>query len=205
MSGNLLSDWLEAFEGDRARERGALARLLHDETGGSLTAAGIELTLLRMDLPAEYAERLDALERSLDHAFSAVRAASLLAAPDVASRLSLADALSRMAEAAGRRFAGTLALSIDTEYRPDAETAQGLFRIAECLTAYLSGEAKATSVEVELDAGPVLTIRANRGVTRAEAARALGPTLARYWAAKTNLRFLFGNPDAGSTMCVIRR
>lgn len=203
MSGNRLSDWLEAFEGDRARERGALARLLHDETGGSLTAAGIELTLLRMDLPAEYGERLDAMERSLDHAFSAVRAASLLASPDLTSRLSLADALSRMAEAAGRRFAGTLALSIDTEYRPDAETAQGLFRIAECLTAYLSGEVGATSVEVVMEAGPVLTIRANRGVTRAEASAALGPTLARYWAAKTNLRFLFGNTEAGSTMFVI--
>lgn len=204
MSGNRLSHWLEAFEEDRARERGALARLLHDQTGGSLTAAGIELTLLRMDLPAEYGERLDSLERSLDSAFEAVRAASLLASPDLTSRLSLADALSRMAEAAGRRFAGTLALSIDTEYRPDAETAQGLFRIAECLTAYLSGEVGATTVEVVMEAGPLLTIRANRGVTRAEAAAALGPTLARYWAAKTNLRFLFGNPEAGSTMFVIR-
>lgn len=205
MPGNRLSDWLEAFECDRARERGALARLLHDETGGSLTAAGIELTLLRMDLPPEFAPRLDPVERALETAFAAVRSASLLTSPDLTDRLSLADALSRMADLAGRRFDGTLALSIDTEYRPDAEIARALFRIAESLTAYLTVASGATSLEIVLDAGPRLTLRANTHVTRAEASKALEPTLARYWAAKTNLRFLFGNPDAGSTIFVISR
>lgn len=203
MPGSRLSEWLGAFEHDRARERGAIARLLHDETGGSLTAAGLELTLLRMDLPPELAPRLDTLEKALETAFAAVRSASLMTAPDLVERVSLADALSRMADAAGRRFDGTLALSIDTEYRPDGEMAHALFRIAESLTAYLTLNVRATNLELVLDPGPRFRIRANAAVTRTDASRALEPAIARYWAAKTNLRFLFGNPDPGSTMFLI--
>jgi len=200
-----LSDLLAAFERERARERRETARLLHDETGGKLTAAGIELTLLRMDAPPEFAARLDALERALDAAFTSVRAASLNCAPDLAARVSLAEALARMAENAGRRFEGSLDLSVDTEYRPDDETAAGLLRIAECLVGFLTACAGATSIAVDLEAGPVLRVRANATIGRPEPASSLGLTLARYWASKTNLRFLFGMAPEGSTMFLITK
>ena len=205
MEGSRLSHWLEAFERDRERERGELARLLHDETGGKLTAAGIELTLLRMDAPPELAARLDSLERALDAAFTAVRGASLCVAPDLAERISLAEALARMAEAMGRRYNGTLALSVDSEYRPDSDTARALLRIAEALLGYLTVEAGATSVELGVDAGPVMRARANVEIDRVQASSCLGLTVARYWAAKTNLRFLFGKPSEGSTIFLIAK
>lgn len=205
MAADRLSHWLAAFERERDRERGELARLLHDECGGKLTAAGIELTLLRMDAPPEWSARLDALERALEAAFTSVRGTSLAVAPDLAERISLAEALARMAEAAGRRYNGTLALRVDTEYRPDAETARALLRIAEALTGYLTTEAGATAVELEVDAGPTLRVRANAEIDREQAPHCLGLTLARYWAAKTNLRFLFGKALEGSTIFLIAR
>ncbi|MCC7237700.1 MAG: hypothetical protein IT163_20500 [Bryobacterales bacterium] len=198
-----LSRLLEEFESVRARERGEMARLLHDDTGGKLTAAGIELTLLRMDAPPEWASRLDALEQALEAAFASVRGASLLTAPDLAERISLADALARMAEAAGRRFDGTLTLSIDTGYRPEPPAARALFRIAELLTVYFTGEAGATVLDLTLFSGPELTLHANVEIQRRDAARALPILLARYQAAQTNLRFLFGNPSPGSTIFTI--
>lgn len=198
-----LSRLLENFESSRARERADIARLLHDDTGGRLTAAGIELTLLRMDAPPEWGPRLDSLERALEAAFASVRGASLLTAPDLAERLSLADALSRMAEAAGRHFDGALLLSIDTEYRPEPPEARAIFRIAELLTGYLTTGVRATRVELTLDSGPRLTFRANVEIGRPEAARALPLLLARRQAAQTNLRFLFGNPSPGSTIFTI--
>jgi len=205
MSGNRLSHWLDAFERERTRERGELARLLHDEAGGKLTAVGIELTLLRMDAPPAFTERLDALERALEAAFTSVRAASLNVAPDLAERISLAEAMARMAEAAGRRYNGTLALSIDTEYRPDAETAHALLRISESLLGYLTTEAGSTVVEMEVGAGPTMRVSANTEIDREQAVDSLGLTMARYWASKTNLQFLFGKASGGSTIFVITR
>lgn len=205
MAADRLSYWLDAFERERDRERGELARLLHDEAGGRLTAAGIELTLLRMEAPPEFAARLDALERALETAFTSVRAASLNVAPDLAERVSLAEAMARMAEAAGRRYNGTLALSVDTEYRPDSDTARALLRIAESLLGFLTVEAGATSVELEVRDGPRMTVCANTEIDRSKAAQRLGLTVARYWAAKTNLRFLFGKSSGGSTIFLIAR
>jgi signal transduction histidine kinase len=205
MAADRLSHWLDAFEQNRDRERGEVARLLHDEAGGRLTAVGIELTLLRMDAPPEWAARLDSLERALEAAFTSVRSASLNVAPDLAERVSLAEAMARAAEAAGRRYNGTLALSVDTEYRPDAETARALLRIAESLLGFLTVEAGATSVDLDVEAGPLMRVRANTEIERSEASSCLGLTVARYWAAKTNLRFLFGKAPGGSTIFVIAR
>lgn len=200
-----LSQWLDAFERERNRERGELARLLHDEAGGKLTAAGIELTLLRMDAPPALNARLDALDQALESAFTSVRAASLSVAPDLAERISLAEALARMAEAAGRRYNGTLALSVNTEYCPDSDTARSLLRIAESLLGYLTVEAGATMVDLEVDAGPVMRVSANTQIARAQSSPRLGLTVAQYWAAKTNLRFLFGKAPEGSTIFLITR
>ena len=205
MAEGKLSHWLEAFERDRGRERGEIARLLHDEAGGKLTALGIELTLLRMDAPPELADRLDSLERALESAFTSVRAASLSVAPDLAERVSLAEAMARLAEAAGRRYNGTLALNVDTEYRPDTETAYALLRITESLLGYLTVEAGATSVEVYVETGPIVRVKANVEVSRSQASPCMGLTVAKYWAAKTNLRFLFGKLPAGSTIFVITK
>ncbi|MEP7362761.1 MAG: histidine kinase [Acidobacteriota bacterium] len=205
MAADRLSLWLEAFERERDRERGELARLLHDEAGGKLTAVGIELTLLRMDTPPAFAERLDSLERALEAAFTSVRAASLNVAPDLAERVSLAEAMARVAESAGRRYHGTLALSVDTEYRPDSDTARALVRIAESLLGFFTVEAGATSVDLDVEEGPLMRVRANIEIDRSQATPCLGLSLAKYWAAKTNLRFLFGKPSGGSTILVITK
>ena len=66
-----------------------------------------------------------------------------------------------------------------------------------------TGEAGATVLDLTLFSGPELTLHANVEIQRRDAARALPILLARYQAAQTNLRFLFGNPSPGSTIFTI--
>ena len=78
-------------------------RTLHDQVGSSLSAAGVQLQLLRMDLPAagqQIQETLRILEQALDH----VRILSQDLSPSPAYRGGLKQALVRLTDqyASGR-------------------------------------------------------------------------------------------------------
>jgi signal transduction histidine kinase len=203
MPGRPLSELLAAAEESRARERAELARALHDDAGGRLTAAALDLTLLRMDAPPAWQPQLEALERKLELAFETVRGVSLSLAPDLAARIPLADALARLSESFGRRFEGSIELSIDAAYRPPPELALALYRIAELLLGFLTAECEARSLCLSLDPGPRLEIRSDLPIPRPQAAASLSVTLARYHSRKHNLRFMLGSsPQAGTIFLI---
>jgi signal transduction histidine kinase len=80
--------------------RGALVRAgraLHDHVGSSLSAAGVQLQLLRMDVPAAQA-RIDETLRTLEEALDQVRALSQDLCPSPAYRGGLKQALRRLAD-----------------------------------------------------------------------------------------------------------
>lgn len=203
MPGRPLSELLAAAEESRGRERAELARVLHDDAGGRLTAAALDLTLLRMDAPPEWQPQLESLERKLELAFETVRGVSLSLAPDLAARIPLADALARLAESAARRFEGAIELSIDAAYRPPPDLAIALHRIADLLLGFLTAECEARSLALSLDPGPRLEIRAGLPIPRTQAAASLAVTLARYHSRKHNLRFMLGPPTQAGTIFLI--
>lgn len=203
MPGRALSELLAAVEEMRLRERGELARLLHDEAGGRLTATAVDLTLLRMDAPAELQPQLDALEKKLELAFETVRNVSLSTAPDLASRVPFSEALSKLGASASRRFAGRLEFSVDSEYYPEPELSVALYRIAELLVNFFAIESAADVVQVTVRRDLVLTVEANLPISRENARGNLGITLARLLARKHNLRFMLGIRPSASTIFLI--
>jgi len=203
MAGRALSELLAAAEELRARERAEFARRLHDEAGGRLTAAAIDLTLLRMDAPPELQAQMQSLEQKLELAFESVRGVSLAAAPDLAARIPLAEAISKLGESVLRNFNGRLEISVDSEYCPGADLSLALFRIVELLVSYLAFEANARVIGVTVGAGPRVTAWGNAVISREAAGRNLEIALARYHSLKHNLRFMLGSRDSASTIFVI--
>jgi len=72
-------------------------RTLHDHVGSSLSAAGVQLQLLRMDVPAAQA-RIDETLRTLEEALDRVRDLSQELCPSPAYRGGLKQALLRLAD-----------------------------------------------------------------------------------------------------------
>lgn len=92
----------------REAERRRLSRLLHDETGPVLCSAGLAAELLRGTLGAatpQQEELFAKLARALESAVESVRLLSQEAAPGLASRRGLEDALRLLAKAHGADLA----------------------------------------------------------------------------------------------------
>jgi signal transduction histidine kinase len=88
----------------RLAERRRLSRILHDEVGPALCAAGLAAEMLRETLPSPAAaqlELLDRLGRALESAVETVRLLSHEASPELAGRRGLSGALELLARACG--------------------------------------------------------------------------------------------------------
>jgi signal transduction histidine kinase len=65
-----------ALTSAQERERSRIARALHDEVGQAMSAAGLQLDLLRMDMADRFPEigaRTEEVQRLLERAMSRVR------------------------------------------------------------------------------------------------------------------------------------
>ena len=100
------ADWVaclkQACEGERLR----ISRLLHDEVGQVLSALGLQLELLRMDLsdvPAA-AERIAGTQKLLASALEQVRELSYELNPAIVERLGLHASLERLVGRYRRNF-----------------------------------------------------------------------------------------------------
>ncbi len=155
--------WLAA----RQRERERLSRILHDEVAGGLTAAGLGLDLLALDLPPELAGKIHEIQNRLEDSFQSVRELSHEFHSDPGVRFGLAQALSMMARRFERSFAGKVEVRIDESaaeapLRP--EQSRGLYAIAAAALENVERHAQARTVWVTLAAsegrvGPTLSIR----------------------------------------------
>ena len=116
-------------EGTRA------ARLLHDEVGQILSAAGLQLDVLRMDVESgspEIARRIMEIQEILEQAFEQVRALSYDLNPAAVGRAGLRTALEGLAGRYRERTSIPIHLAFDSSVRLPAERASRLYKIAEC-------------------------------------------------------------------------
>jgi signal transduction histidine kinase len=106
-------------------------RALHDHIGSPLSAAGVQLQLLRMDVP-QAAERIDETLRTLEETLNRVRDLSLELCPSPAYRGGLKQALLRLTEATGS--SNSLNCNVAVEYSATiavpAEIAAALYEAA---------------------------------------------------------------------------
>ena len=127
---DLILRTLQALETDRAR----FYRLLHDHVGQYLSAAGLQLDLLRMDLADSafpIAGRTAEIQATLDTVMGLVRDLNHELNPAVAERMGLRAALDRLAGRLRTDFKGNVRLLADATAQPSPEAAAALYRIAQ--------------------------------------------------------------------------
>ncbi len=151
----------------REAERGRLARFLHDEVGQCLSAAGLQLDLLRMDLERHeptISSRTAEIQQVLERVMEQVRDYSYELSAFTVERGGLHAALDRMAGRLRRDFSGTLRMMADSSVRLPSPVASAFFKIAEHAVDNAMRHAGCTRIEVLLKAtgrGPVLEIKDN--------------------------------------------
>jgi len=159
----------------REAEKAALARELHDELGGLLVAAKMDLVWLRRKLEngdAMLAERWNRVQKSLEQGVDLKRGIIENLRPTLLDNLGLVAALRWLVSESARRsgFKCRERYSEEDLADLDPEASIALYRIAqECLTNIMK-HAQATEVEVELActaADITLTVADNgRGIAR---------------------------------------
>lgn len=149
----------------REDERSYLARELHDELGGLLTAAKLTLARMRvkLSLDAEMMERIEQINGHLNGGIALKRKIVEDLRPSTLSALGLNVALATICSDASKHLGFAIQTKIaDVQLPPDVEL--GLFRIVQEALTNIGKYAAATQVSVELqqtDAEVLLDIKDN--------------------------------------------
>lgn len=160
----------------REQEKSRVARELHDELGGALTALKMDAAWLHERLPegaADLEEKLESMQRLLDQTVAATRRISADLRPMMLDDLGLAPAVEWLVQDFQRRSGIACELAVGA---PDLQTsgahATALFRILQESLTNVARHAAATQVEITLEAeghALVLTVRDNgRGFSTGE-------------------------------------
>lgn len=115
-------------------ERKMASQFLHDSVGQNLTAFGLQLDLMRMDLEAispETCARIAEMQNTLEEMMQEVREYSYELNPSTVERAGLRSALDRVASRLHHRFNGWLRIKVDPSLKLDPKIASALFHIAQ--------------------------------------------------------------------------
>ena len=150
----------------RAQEftRSTISRFLHDSLGQNLTALGLQLDLIRMDVatqaPAMYG-RIGEIQTLLETIMEAVREYSHELNPSTVERLGLRPALDRLAARIRERFVGSIRLNMEASLKIDPKIAPALFQIAQEAAENAVQHSYCSLIEIAVKstrAGPFLEI-----------------------------------------------
>ena len=115
-------------------ERKSMSRFLHDNVGQTLTAFGLQLDLLRMDLEPidpELAARVPEMQKVLEEMMESVREYSYELNPATVERAGLRPALDRLAARVRGRFSGAVRLNVDPSLKLDPKVASAIYYVAQ--------------------------------------------------------------------------
>jgi len=188
-------------------ERRKLARMLHDEVAQVLSAAGLQLDILRMDLAERVPEivvRTAEIQGLLDRVVKGIRDLSYQLNPDIVQRAGLRPALDLMVGQFRKSFEGNIRLIYDSALQVQAEVGMAMEKIAEeaVTNAIRHGRCKRIEVIVKSTrAGAALQVRDDgTGFDYQLArrrARGLGLLAMDYYATKAGLRLSVSENDGG--------
>lgn len=163
---------------ERNAERAQISRLLHDEVGQVLSAVGLHLDVLRLDIKdraPEIVGRTSEIQRMLEGAVQQVRRLSYQLCPEPLERAGLSAALRHLTGRAQQLFSGALEVDCPNSLNLPAAASLALYRIAEQALDNAVRHSGASRIRVVLRAGPrrgALEIRDNgRGFDPARARR----------------------------------
>ncbi len=180
-------------------ERAMVSKFLHDAVGQNLTALGLQLDLVRMDLESTSPEgcaRIAEVQRLLETMMEEVREYSYELNPSTVERAGLRSALDRLAARFRERFTGTIRLNVDPSLKIEPKLALALYQIAQEAVENAVQHSSCSMIEIAVKSTrntPVLEVRDNgRGFDRGDVAggcRGLGLLSMEHYAAQAGLDF----------------
>jgi signal transduction histidine kinase len=158
--GGMVLRALDALETERAQ----IFRLLH-ERAGNLSAAGLQLDLLQLDLAGSglaIPQRIGEIQTILENDMGQVREVYRGFDPATAGRVGLPAALELLAGRLRADFKGEVRVFTDASAEPTALAAAALYRIAQEAAGLAARRAGCSAIEIllqSLRSGPALEVR----------------------------------------------
>lgn len=192
-------------------ERSMVAKFLHDSVGQNLTALGLQLDLVRMDvenISTEACTRISEMQQLLGGMMEEVRGYSYELNPSAVERAGLRSALDRLAQRFRARFPGTLRVNVDPSLKLDPQMSRAMFQIAQEAVENSVQHSSCSAIEIAVKStrtGTFLEIRDNgRGFDPADpmgGCRGLGLLSMEHYAAQAGLELrIASNPKTGTVV-----
>ena len=180
------TDQLAALCARQTLQSTRAGRSLHDHAGPLLSAAGIHLQLLKMDLPQARA-RIVEITAILEEAMENVRAVSQELAGSSVHRGGLKAALARLVEAMAEAAPVEIHLDYHAARTPPMDAALPLYEAVSAAVTAAVRHGRATEVEIQVRDTPDLTVRITDNGRRNSRARLL--SVSRLLARQAGLGF----------------
>ena len=192
-------------------ERNMLSRFLHDTVGQNLTALGLQLDLVRMDLEIVSPEtclRVVEMQRILEAMMQRVREYSYELNPSTVERAGLRSALDRLTGRIRGRFTGSMRVNVDPSLKIDSRIGSAMYQIAQEAVENAVQHANCSAIEIAVKstrAAIALEIRDNgKGFDTSDLlheCRGLGLLSMEHYAAQAGLEFsIASNREMGTTV-----
>ena len=192
-------------------ERNMVSRFLHDTVGQNLTALGLQLDLIRMDLEnlsPETCARVVEMQQVLETMMQRVREYSYELNPSIVERSGLRSALDRLTGRIRGRFTGSMRVNVDPSLRIDPKIASAMYQIAQEAVENAVQHASCSAIEIAVKStrgGPALEIRDNgKGFDTSDllrGCRGLGLLSMEHYAAQAGLDLsITSNREMGTTV-----
>jgi PAS domain S-box-containing protein len=194
-------------------DRGSIAKFLHDMVGQNLTAMGLQLDLLRMDLGSDVPQacsQIGEIQKLLETVMEQVRDYSYELNPSAVERAGLRSAVDRLVARLRPRFSGVLRVNVDPSLKLDPKLATALYRILQEAVENAVQHASCSTIEIAVKSsrsGPSLEVRDNgRGFDPGDlsaGSRGLGLLCMEHHAAEAGVSLsICSNPGSGTTVRV---
>ena len=178
-------------------ERRMVSKFLHDKIGQNLTALGLQLDLVRMDLETvspDTSTRVVEMQELLETMMEEVREYSYELNPSTVERAGLRSALDRLTGRIRSRFTGSLRVNADPSLKLDPKIASAMYQIAQEAVENAVQHSSCSSIEIAVKStrsGPSVEVRDNgRGFDPADimgGRRGLGLLSMEHYAAQAGL------------------
>ena len=192
-------------------ERKMAAQFLHDNVGQNLTAFGLQLDLLRMDLAGasqETFDRIAEMQKVIEQVMEEVREYSYKLNPSTVERAGLRPALDRLVGRMKERFPGSIRLNVDPSLKIDPKVAPVVYRIVQEAVENAVKHASCSAIEIAVKStrnGLTLEVRDNgQGFDPSDLAggrRGLGLMSMEHYAAQAGLDLsIVSDRETGTTV-----
>jgi signal transduction histidine kinase len=196
-------------------ERKMASQFLHDSVGQNLTALGLQLDLVRMDLETvspEIGQRIAEIQKMLETVMEEVREYSYELNPATVERAGLRAALDRLTSRIRQRFQGSVRVNVDPSLKLDPKVASALFYIAQEAAQNAVQHSGCSAIEIAVKStrkGAILEVRDNgRGFDPGDVLgvrRGLGLLSMEHYAAQAGFELTFAtNPEGGTVVRAAR-